>query len=235
MLDIRNCDCLEMIKTFKDKEFDLACIDPPYGIDVNKMMLGSGKYMSDKKWDISAPSPEFFRELFRVSKNQIIWGANHFSQKIANGMLLQWMDENEDSDPSEIINYIFTKFSGLDTSCWLVWDKNNGTSDFADAELAWTSFENPVRLYTFNLVQQKQSDIKNRFHPTQKPVQLYKWIFEKFTTKGMKVLDTHLGSGSIAIAAHEYELDLMASEIDKEYYEKAMKRIKDNTIQNSLF
>lgn len=233
MLDIRNCDCNEMLKEFPDKHFDLACIDPPYGIDVNKMTLGSGKYKTEKSWDSEAPSPKFFKELFRVSKNQIIWGANHFISEIALGNIME--EFHLDEHATIPIRQIKKGIKKINTSCWLVWDKNNGTSDFADAELAWTSFENPVRLYTFSLVQQKQSDIKNRFHPTQKPVQLYRWIFDKFTTPGMKVVDTHGGSLSIAIAAHEYKVDLVVSEIDKEYYEKGLKRVKDNTTQDTLF
>ena len=210
MLDIKNCDCKELMKEFPDKHFDLAIVDPPYGIDVTKMELGSGKYKSDKGWDSSAPDEEYFRELFRVSKNQIIWGANHFLQTIG-------------------------RVRVINTPCWLVWNKNNGTSDFADAELAWTSFENPVRLLTFGLTQQPQFDIKNRFHPTQKPTKLYEWILSKFATEGMKILDTHLGSGSIAIACHGYKVDLVASEIDKEYFDKAMKRINLLTSSNTLF
>jgi site-specific DNA-methyltransferase (adenine-specific) len=144
----------------------------------------------------------------RVSKNQIVWGANHFIERI-----------NKNS------------------SCWIVWDKD-GFGDQADCEIAWTSFKTAVRKYKFTWNGFRQEDMKNkeiRFHPTQKPVALYKWLLDKYAKEGDKILDTHLGSGSIAIACHDYGFDLTACELDKEYFDKAMQRINNHTAQLKLF
>ena len=144
----------------------------------------------------------------RVSKHQIIWGANHFISKIP-----------------------------FDSSCWLVWDKDN-TGNFADCELAWTSFNNAVRKVKYRWNGMLQADMKNkekRIHPTQKPMKFYKWIFENYAKEGMRILDTHLGSGSSAIAAHYTGFDFVGTEIDKEYFDKMTKRFYEETIQTSLF
>lgn len=215
MLDIRNCDNMELMREFPDKHFDLAIVDPPYGIgeasgkNHSRGSICAPKMYAIKDWDNSVPDQEYFNELFRVSKNQIIWGGNYFLNMIP-----------------------------VPTSCMIVWDKENGDNDFADCELAWTSFGTAVRKFSFRWAGMMQGDMKNkenRIHPTQKPVALYKWILDKYAKEGDKILDTHLGSGSIAIACHDYGFDLTACELDKEYYEAAMKRIKAHMAQQKLF
>ena len=199
MINITNEDNKELMSRYKDNHFDLAIVDPPYGISVNKMTLGSGKYKNKgKSWDNETPSNEYFNELFRVSKNQIIWGANYMIEKI--------------KKPS---------------MGWIYWDKMNGTSDFSDGELAFTSFNRALRSFKYHL----SKDRCQRFHPTQKPVQLYEWLLINYAKEGDKILDTHLGSGSIASACHNLGFDLTACELDKEYYEAAIKRLKEHTSQ----
>ena len=199
MINITNEDNMELMSSYDDNHFDLAIVDPPYGISVNKMTLGSGKYKNKgKSWDNETPSNEYFNELFRVSKNQIIWGANYMIEKI--------------KKPS---------------MGWIYWDKMNGTSDFSDGELAFTSFNRALRSFKYHL----SKDRCQRFHPTQKPVQLYEWLLINYAKEGDKILDTHLGSGSIASACHNLGFDLTACELDKEYYEAAIKRLKEHTSQ----
>tara|TARA_Y100001972_G_scaffold17740_1_gene19820 strand:- start:158 stop:769 length:612 start_codon:yes stop_codon:yes gene_type:complete len=199
MINITNEDNMELMSRYDDNHFDLAIVDPPYGISVNKMTLGSGKYKNKgKSWDNETPSNEYFNELFRVSKNQIIWGANYMIDKI--------------KKPS---------------MGWIYWDKMNGTSDFSDGELAFTSFNRALRSFKYHL----SKDRCQRFHPTQKPVQLYEWLLINYAKEGDKILDTHLGSGSIASACHNLGFDLTACELDKEYYEAAIKRLKEHTSQ----
>ena len=199
MINITNEDNMELMSRYDDNHFDLAIVDPPYGINVNKMTLGSGKYKNKgKSWDNETPSIEYFNELFRVSKNQIIWGANYMIDKI--------------KKPS---------------MGWIYWDKMNGSSDFSDGELAYTSFERALRSFKYHL----SKDRCERFHPTQKPVQLYEWLLMVYAKDGDKILDTHLGSGSISLACHNLKFDLTACELDKEYYEAAIKRLKQHTAQ----
>lgn len=199
-----NMDCMDGMKEFPDKYFDLAVIDPPYGIGENGSKNKSrGKIAKAKDYktfagkDAAPPDNKFFKELFRISKNQIIFGANHFISRIP-----------------------------FDSSCWIVWDKNNGNSDFADCELAWTSFKSAVRKFKYTWQGMLQEDMKNkefRIHPTQKPVALYRWIFEKYAEKGMKILDTHVGSASSLIAAHDAGLQYVGFELDKYYYDVSKK------------
>lgn len=212
-MDLKNIDCMEGLKSFKDNEFDLAIVDPPYGINMDGGKLGTDnksqatKYVK-KKWDKSSPNSNYFEHLFRVSKNQIIWGANHFIESI-----------NKNS------------------SCWIVWDKEN-TGNYADCELAWTSFTTAVRKFSFRWNGMLQGDMKNkeaRIHPTQKPVQLYKWLLTNYAKKGDKILDTHLGSGSIAIACHDLGFDLTGFELDKDYFKAMQKRIEEHQLQQTLF
>jgi site-specific DNA-methyltransferase (adenine-specific) len=151
-----------------------------------------------KNWDNEKPNIEYWKELFRVSNNQIVWGGNYFSDKLPV------------------------------SRCWIYWQKELG-GDFADGELAWTSFNKVMRQY------KKRSETFNRIHPTQKPVALYKWLLDKYAKPGDKILDTHLGSGSIAIACHDYGFDLTACELDAEYYQKAMQRINAHCMQQKLF
>ena len=208
-------DCLEAMKQMKDNQFDLAIVDPPYGIDVTNQKQGEGggvarKIQYTKKdWDKNAPDKEYFNELRRVSKNQIIWGANHFISKLP-----------------------------IDSSCWIVWDKDNGTTDFADCELAWSSFKTAVRRIKWKWAGMLQQDMKNkevRIHPTQKPIKLYEWLLDNYAKEGDKILDTHLGSGSIALACHNRKFDLDAWEIDEEYYNNAVERLETHKSQLTIF
>ena len=209
-------DSLQALKGYGDNHFDVAIVDPPYGIgessndNKSRLKLGKSKDYGCKDWDDNAPEMEYFIELKRVSKNQIIWGANHFIENI----------------PS------------ANSSCWIVWNKENGENDFADCELAYCSFKSAVRKIDLRWHGMLQHDMKNkefRIHPTQKPVTLYKWILDRYTSEGDLILDTHLGSGSIAIACHYMKRNLIGYEIDKEYYDAACKRFKEQTMQQSLW
>ena len=206
-IQITNECNMELMARYPDNYFDLAIVDPPYGIgmdsnrDSQKGKYGYKEY-KETNWDNSAPNKEYFDELIRVSKNQIVFGANHFISKLP-----------------------------YDSSCWIVWDKNNGNNDNADCELAWCSFKTAVRKYTEHI----STTFKDRIHPTQKPQKLYKWLLDKYAKQGDKILDTHLGSGSIAIACHDYEFDLTACELDKDYYDKAIQRIQNHVSQQKLF
>lgn len=215
-ITITNEDNMELMARYPDNYFELAIVDPPYGIgedgakNHSRSKATKAKMYTAKNWDSSAPPKEYFDELLRVSKNTIIWGANHFIENIPN-----------QNSPS-----------------WIVWDKQNGDNDFADCELAWTNHKMAVRKFEFRWAGMLQGDMKNkeiRIHPTQKPVALYKWILDKYAKQGDKILDTHLGSGSIAIACHDYGFELTACELDKEYYDKAIERIKNHTNQQNLF
>jgi site-specific DNA-methyltransferase (adenine-specific) len=215
-IEITNEDNMLLMARYPDKYFDLAIVDPPYGIGEDGSKNHTrGKFAISKNYkafsgnDINSPDIYYFNELIRISKNQIIWGANHFISKIP-----------------------------YDSSCWIVWDKDNGETDFADCELAWTSFRTSVRKYKFKWQGMLQQNMKNkevRIHPTQKPVALYKWLLDKYAKQGDKILDTHLGSGSIAIGCHDYGFNLTACELDKEYYEKALDRLKKHQMQQKLF
>lgn len=207
-------DCTEALKRFNDNHFDLAIVDPPYGIDVAKTgkvggnNAGKAKDYGAKEWDKQPPNEEYFRQLFRVSKNQIVWGANHFISKMPH-----------------------------DSSCWLVWDKDN-TGNFADCELAWTSFDTAVRKFQWRwngMLQQNMKDKEERIHPTQKPVALYEWILQNYAKRGDLILDTHLGSGSSRIAADKGGFNFVGFEIDVDYYEKSKKRFNDFKSQLRMF
>jgi len=212
-IEVFNEDCLPAMKKMRDGEFDLAIIDPPYGIEITKNALGKGGgvYRASRKykmgeWDSQAPTKEYFQELFRVSKNQIIWGANHFISKIP-----------------------------IDSPCWIFWDKENGPCSYAEGELAWTSFNRPTKRFRYRwrgFIKGKGEGLKEKkIHPTQKPIALYKFLLKNFAKKGEKILDTHMGSGNIAIACWDLGFDLVAFEIDKEYFEAAYKRFKEHTSQ----
>ena len=212
-------DNMELMSRYPDNYFDLAIVDPPYGIGEDKTKRPSRgktytKPHTSKDWDKETASEEYFKELQRVSKNQIIWGANHFIEKI-----------NKNS------------------SCWLVWNKKTAGNN-ADCELAWSSFKTAVRRFDFmweGFWQENMKDKEKRIHPTQKPVQLYKWILKNYAQEGFKIIDTHLGSGSHAIAVEEMNrfekmnLTLTACEIDKEYFTDTTNRIINHVAQQSLF
>jgi len=213
MINITNEDNMLLMARYPDNHFDLAIVDPPYGIDISKTgnvggnNLGKTKDYGKKEWDSVIPTAGYFKELKRVSKNQIIFGGNYMIEHLEN------------------------------TPCFLIWDKNN-SGNFADAELAWTSFQTATRIFKSTWNGMLQHDMKNkeiRIHPTQKPVRLYEWILDNYTEKGFKVLDTHLGSGSIALACHNREFDLTACELDKDYYIAAMKRLKIHQQQLTMF
>lgn len=213
-LDLRLGDCMDLMRETPDKHFDLAIVDPPYGIgeDGGKLRTKRDRpnsWMSEHKhkakgWDKEPPPPEYYAELRRVSRNQIIWGGNFFTEQIA---------EN--------------------SSCWIMWDKNIG-GDQADGELAWTSFKTAVRKFTGHPFMGTNGG-KDRIHPTQKPVCLYDWILAKYAEPEQRILDTHMGSGSIAIACHYFGAYLTATEIDEDYFKAACERIKRETRQMDLF
>ena len=200
-IEITNEDNMLLMARYPDNYFDLAIVDPPYGIGDKFKGGKSGKMqfneVVDKGWDC-VPSAEYFIELQRVSKNQIIWGGNYF-----------------DLPP---------------TRCFIVWDKCI-SDDFtlAMAELAWTSFDKLAKIFKYSVPKD------GKIHPTQKPQKLYKWLLDKYAKEGYKILDTHLGSGSIAIACHDYGFELTACELDKEYYDKAIQRIQNHVSQQKLF
>ena len=201
-MKITNEDNMQLMARYEDNHFDLAIVDPPYGIGMDGKNNWSGSKHDLKEWDNEAPSLEYFNELLRVSKNQIIWGANHFISRIP-----------------------------IDSKCWLIWDKKNDGFSFADGEMAWTSFDTAVRFFRYHRAQQTDK----RIHPTQKPKQLYNWILDNYAKEGDKILDTHLGSGSIALACHNRDFDLTACELDTEYFDAAMKRLKQHQQQLKMF
>ncbi len=216
-LNITNECNLELMKRYPDNYFDLAIVDPPYGIgwdgEKSTMVKKHPKNYTKKTWDDTAPDKEYFDELIRVSKNQIIWGANHFISKIP-----------------------------YDSSCWIVWDKKKGDFSLAAGELAWTSFKTAVRIFEWQWHGFLQKGVKDdRIHPTQKPTALYQWLLKKYAEPNQKILDTHLGSGSIAIAIdalnkiEKMNLTLTACELDKEYFDNAIKKIEEETKWESLF
>lgn len=212
---LHNIDCMEYMKSLPDNHFDLAIVDPPYGIDMDGGKIGvdgtaKAKQYDKKGWDKFAPPKEYFIELKRISKNQIIWGANHFVSDIPNA-----------SSP-----------------CWIVWDKEKVGGFFADSELAYTSFKTAVRNFKFQWHGMIQGDMKNkevRIHPTQKPVKLYEWLLTNYAKQGDKILDTHLGSGSHAIACNNLGFELVGCELDKDYFKESIKRIKAESSQERLF
>jgi site-specific DNA-methyltransferase (adenine-specific) len=203
-MTITNEDNMKLMKRYEDNHFDLAIVDPPYGIgESNKKQRTRKKHINRvlhkvKQWDNEIPSDEYFKELKRISKNQIIWGANYMVQHLEPSM------------------------------GWIFWEKKIG-GDFSDGELAYTSFKRALKMYT------KWSGGNHKIHPTQKPVKLYEWLLMNYAKEGNKILDTHLGSGSIAIACHNLNYDLTACELDKEYYDAAMKRLKQHQQQLTMF
>lgn len=215
-ITLLNMDCMDYMRGLPDKAFDLAIVDPPYGIgesgDRNKSrgkLAIAQDYKPFAGGDKSAPDKEFFAELARVSKNQIVWGANHFADRLV--------------CPA--------------SSCWVVWDKMTGDSDFADCEIAYTSFKTAVRKFQFQWSGMLQGDMKNkehRIHPTQKPVKLYQWLLSNYAKEGDRILDTHLGSGSSAIAAHYAGFEFVGMELDPDYYAAAVKRFHHETAQKAM-
>jgi len=211
-INLYNKDCMKAMKDMADNQYDLAIVDPPYGIgaditqqynSVNKRISNGGKWKKYKKtnWDSSPPSVKYFNELLRVSKNQIIWGGNYFFNLNLSGVI------------------IWNKYENL---------------NMKDGELAKTSF-NTFKIFNMSRADAYINKCDVKIHPTQKPVKLYEWLLMNYSKEGDKILDTHLGSGSIAIACHNLGYDLDAYEIDKEYYEATIKRFNNHTSQIRLY
>jgi len=201
-------DCVTALKRYADNHFDLAIVDPPYGIERFKKPSGTTRFKSSKlmqeeglTWDIK-PTDEYWNELFRVSKNQIVFGANNFTMP-----------------PSEY---------------FLIWDKAQTVDNFATAEYAWVSMglKKPAKIYRYSIHKHNHTD---KIHPTQKPIDLYRWILQNYAEEGNLILDTHLGSGSSRLAAFEGGFNFVGFEIDQEYYEKQEKRFNDFKSQLRLF
>ena len=222
-IELLNMDCLLYMKQCEDKQFDLAIVDPPYGIGASADSRVGGSYTvnmggvkrkvaakayTPKDWDFEKPTIEYWQELKRVSKNQIVWGGNYFVENLT------------------------------DSSCWVVWNKRNGENNNADCELAWTSFKTAVRMFDWKwngMLQQNMRNKEERIHPTQKPKALYEWLLMNYAETGNKIIDTHLGSGSIALACYDLKFDLVGIEIDTEYFQKASKRLEQHKKQLTLF
>ena len=204
MIELLNCDCMEYMATVPDKYFDLAIVDPPYGInfDGQKECKKTNRIGHDfKGWDDAIPTSEYWAELFRVSKNQIVWGGNYMT------------------------NYL------KQSRCWLIWDKEQEFSG-SDFEMAWTSFDSAAKAFRMSRVEAYTHQVK--IHPTQKPIKLYDWILMKYAKPNDLILDTHLGSGSSAIAAHYFGVDFVGCELDKDYFEAAKARFDMATKQLAM-
>ena len=204
-ISIYNCDCMELLRQTPDNYYSLSIVDPPYGIEI-------------AEWDKERPTDEYWEQLFRVSKNQIVWGGNYFNLPIKRQ--------------------------------WICWDKSVikagylGKREFDEFELAWTSFDGKCKMIRFSDIGNMNGfdgklkvdyTFKGKIHPCQKHINIYKWILDKYAKQGDKILDTHLGSGSIAIAAHDYGFELTCCELDKEYFDKAIQRIQNHVSQQKLF
>ena len=215
-----NEDCMDVMARYPDKYFDIAIVDPPYGIGAGKKSFQSGTRKSynhtDKDWDASTPTDEYWNELFRVSKNQIVWGANYYADKlpISRG--------------------------------WVYWHKMVLTDNYSQGELAWTSFDCVMKFVEYkyqgnylgfrnSITTQSSTKEETRIHPTQKPIALYEWLIKEFANEGDLILDTHLGSGSSRIAAHKAGLSFVGCELDKEYFDAQEKRFKDYVSQLTIF
>lgn len=217
---VENIDCMVGMARYPDKYFELAIVDPPYGIGAASEAGGIGGINANgnakwknqklnnykiKNWDIEPPPVTYFNELMRVSKNQIVWGANHFISKMP-----------------------------IDSPSWIVWDKKT-SGNFSDCELAWCSIGGSVKKFEWLWNGFQKQHPESRVHPTQKPVALYRWLLHNYAKPGDKILDTHLGSGSSRIAAHDMGFDFTGFELDKDYFEAQEKRFKEKTCQLKMF
>jgi site-specific DNA-methyltransferase (adenine-specific) len=217
MIKITNEDNMELMARYENNHFDLAIVDPPYGIGfgafnrTNKASDGT-RVKADKyknsNWDDGIPDETYFKELFRVSKNQIIWGGNYFP-------------------------FIW----GYGGKGFIYWHKGNPVPNFADGELAWTSFNKVAKQFNYRYYGNLEGNTSasEKHHPTQKPIALYEWLLMNYAKEGDKILDTHLGSGSIALACHNLNYNLTACELDTEYYNAAIKRLKEHQQQLTMF
>jgi site-specific DNA-methyltransferase (adenine-specific) len=207
MITATNEDNMLMMARYPDDYFDLAIVDPPYGINAEHgTNRASRKMFKDKKtgWDSSVPNDDYFNELQRVSKNQIIWGGNYF------------------------LNYLGN------TRSFIIWDKLNPDRNFADCELAWCSFDRVARIFNNKRVQEMNKDDGGKIHPTQKPIRLYEWILMNYAKEGDKILDTHRGSASLDIACHNLGFDLVTCELDTDYFNDGNKRLKQHQNQQVM-
>ena len=218
--ELHNVDCMAYMATLPDKAFDLAIVDPPYGIDIaskSKLSGTSKKEYEIKNWDENIPTIQYFNELRRISKNQIIWGANYFDGVGLNGGGIVW-------------NKLGTQIG-----------KRNPLPTLSDCEIAYCSMRNNVKMFSYTQIgnvygNDYQIDWKqDRIHPTQKPVALYEWLLSNYAEQGQRILDTHLGSGSIAIACNNLDFDLVGCELDEDYYKAACDRINQATAQTRMF
>lgn len=199
MITITNEDNMALMARYPDKYFDLAIVDPPYGIGISSNPVR--QQHKKKLWDNEIPLELYFTELKRVSKNYIVWGGNYFLDYLQN------------------------------SQGFIIWDKKQPENfTLSMCEFAYSTIQSPAKIFRYSVLTEQ-----NKIHPTQKPIALYKWILDKYAKQGDKILDTHLGSGSIAIACHDYGFDLTACELDKEYYDKAMERLRNHTNQQKLF
>ena len=221
MIKITNECNMELMARYPNNYFDLAIVDPPYGIDISQELFKRGqscaanryKEHKNKDWDKSIPNKQYFNELFRISKNQIVWGGNYMTEFL----------------PSKM--------------GWIVWDKMQYNFSFAHGELAWSSFDSKLKIFRYARGNEsgfapKSTDIDKQFaniHPTQKPIKLYEWLLMNYAKQGDKILDTHLGSGSIAIACYNLKFDLTACELDKDYFDASLKRLKQHQSQLTMF
>ncbi len=217
MIELYHMDCMDYMATLEDNAFELAIVDPPYGIGCVNQASSRKKYNGKIKWNDNQPSPEYFKQIQRVSKNQIIWGINYYTKNVkATGRIIH--------NKVESGGHRFRELS--------------------DADIASHSFGVNIKVFNFiwfgnvygnkRTVDWKGNSHNARIHPTQKPVELYKWLLENYAKPGDKILDTHLGSGSIAIACHDYGFDLVGCELDKEYYNAATKRLKRHQSQLTM-
>ena len=198
-ITITNEDCMDLLRRTPDNFYDLSICDPPYGIGISNNPVRQKH--NKKTWDDSMPNEEYFKELFRVSKNQIIWGGNYFIDYLSN------------------------------SQGFIIWDKKQPENfSLAMCEFAYSSIQSPAKIFRYSVLSEK-----DKIHPTQKPVALYKWLLDKYAKEGDKILDTHLGSMSIAIACHDYGYELTGCELDKEYYDKGIQRVKNHVSQLKLF
>lgn len=219
MIDLKNMDCLEAMKQMDDNEFDLAIVDPPYGLGISKNAhLAISKKHTLKDWDDKIPTKFYFEELQRVSKNQIIWGVNYFDGMGLNGGRIIWNKLGKNIGRRKV------------------------APTLSECEIAYYSGANNVKMYSYTYIGNVQGNDyqilwsnTNRIHPTQKPVKLYEWLLDKYANKGDKILDTHLGSGSIALACHNRGFDLTGFEIDKEYFDNAVERLRVHQSQLTMF
>ena len=203
VIELIHGDCMDYMSCCDDNEFDLAIVDPPYGIGRDGGETGKHWKLYEKKgWDNNTPNSEYFEELERVSGNQIIFGANYYPQYLKPSM------------------------------GWIFWDKGQKLT-MSDGELAYSSFDRALRSVVINRCEINKKTIS--FHPTQKPVKLYEWLLTNYAEKGQRILDTHLGSGSSAIAAHYFGCDFVGIEIDEDYFKAAKERFDNETKQETLF